>query len=268
MKQHKIINNSEIKPILLNLLKVFDTICRENGIEYSLCGGTLLGAVRHKGFIPWDDDVDVFVTRKNYDKICKIIKRYERKNDIKLLNYYKKGYFATFAKIIDTRTFSSENKRNEKLGVWMDVHIIDRMPTKKIDFYNSFIRDIKNIRYFGSNNYFKVSGNNKLIRWLKKKIKLMVRPFIKMVVRNRIDSFIKNNSGIEEISFSFGDKVSFWCNIDNLCFDNLVELDFEDLKVKCIKNYDRYLTAKYGDYMEIPNPDQRVLHDVKCCFWK
>lgn len=268
MSQRRKISNSEIKPILFNLLKVFDRICRENDIKYSLCGGTLLGAVRHKGFIPWDDDVDVFLTRENYDKFCTVFYKYKKDNNIDLLNYYRKGYYATFAKMIDTRTFSSENSRNEKLGVWMDIHIIDMMPTNNIDFYKRFIRNINEIRYFGSNNYFSTSSKNWLIVFLKRTIKKIVRPFKKRKVRKDIETFLKNNKGSKEISFSFGNKLSFWCNMENLNFDDLVNLNFEGIDVMCIKKYDKYLTAKYGDYMIIPKPEDRILHDVKTCYWK
>ena len=268
MKQHRIINNSEIKPILLNLLRVFDKICRENSIEYSLCGGTLLGAVRHKGFIPWDDDVDVFMTRENYDKFCKVFHKYKKANNVDLLNYFRRGYYATFAKMIDVRTFSSENKRNEKLGVWMDIHIIDLMPTKNVNFYTDFIKSIKEIRYYGSNDYFRVSSKNFFVATSKIIIKCFTRPFKKFKVRNKIEAFLLKNRGTEEISFSFGDKLSFWCDIDNLKFGDLINLQFEGIKVMCIRNYDYYLKHKYGDYMIIPKPEDRILHDVKTCYWK
>lgn len=268
MKQHRVISNSEIKPILLNLLKVFDKICRENDIEYSLCGGTLLGAVRHKGFIPWDDDVDVFMTRENYSKFCKVFYKYKKTNNVDLLNYFRRGYYATFAKMIDTRTFSSENKRNEKLGVWMDVHIIDLMPTKKVDFYENFIKWIKEIRYYGSNDYFQVSGKSFLTTFFKRIIKRFIRPLKKFEVRKKIETFLQKNRGKEEISFSFGDKLSFWCDINNLKFDDLINLQFEGIRVMGIRNYDRYLKHKYGDYMIMPKPEDRILHDVKVCYWK
>ena len=272
MNQNKIIDNFEIKAILLNLLKTFDNICRNYDLKYSLCGGTLLGAVRHKGFIPWDDDVDVFMKRDQYEKFCLIFKKVKKPKYFKLLNYYSHNYYATFAKLIDSRTFSTENTRNEKLGVWIDLHIIDYMPTKNIAFYGEMIEKVKEIRYFGTNNY--LPGDikehklgkcpNPLINFKKK----FVRFYKKRKIRNFIEIFIKTNRGDSEISFSFGDKVSFWCQMSNLDFDNLINLRFENLNVMCIKNYDKYLSAKYGDYMIIPSKKDRRLHDVKVCRWK
>lgn len=262
------IDNAEIKIVLLDLLKKFDDICRRNNLKYSLCGGTLLGAVRHKGFIPWDDDVDVFMLRNEYEKFCSIFGEEKKGKHIELLNYFKKGYYATFAKIVDTRTFSMENKRTERLGVWIDLHIIEKLPTKDIRFYEQIIKDVKQIRYFGSVNYLTNDSRNGFAYFLKVTKAKVARLVKKGILRKHIESFITNNQGNDEISFSFGDKVDFWCKLPNLDFEDLVELDFEDLKVMCIRNYDVYLKGKYGNYMEIPKPEDRILHDVRFCYWK
>lgn len=262
------IDNKEIKTILLDLLKEFDFICRSNNLKYSLCGGTMLGAIRHKGFIPWDDDVDVFMLREDYEKFLKVFKKSRRKKYVKTLNYFSRGYTAPFCKIVDTRTYSKENKRTEKLGVWIDLHVIDLMPTKQLDYYSSIIRSLNEIRYYGSKTYFSHNRHKPFSTALKNFIKLLVRPSKKKKERNKIEAFIKNNRGDQEISFSFGDKVAFWCNVPNLDFTNLIEVQFEDIKVYCIRNHDTYLKAKYGDYMKIPKPEERILHDVKFCYWR
>ena len=262
------IDNKEIKIILLGLLEEFDFICRSNNLKYSLCGGTMLGAIRHKGFIPWDDDVDIFMLRNEYEKFLKIFKKSRRKKYIKVLNYFSKGYTAPFCKLVDTRTYSEENKRTEKLGVWIDLHVIDLMPTKNIDFYSEIIRFLNEIRYYGSKSYFSKNSKRPISTAVKNFAKALILPYKKRKPRNKIESFIKNNHGDKEISFSFGDKVKFWCELPNLNFEDLIEVKFETLTVSCIRNYDVYLKAKYNNYMEIPKPEDRVLHDVKCCFWK
>lgn len=264
----KQIDNDEIKTVLLGLLEEFDYICRKNDLKYSLCGGTLLGAIRHKGFIPWDDDVDVFMLREEYDKFLACFKRTRHKKYIKILNYFSRGYTAPFCKIVDTRTYSEENKRTEKLGVWIDLHVIDLMPTKDISFYSGVIRSLNEIRFLGSKSYFSKDGKSPISAAIKNLIKFLIRPIKKRRERNKIESFIKNNHGDQEISFSFGDKVKFWCSIQNLNFNDLIEVNFENLKVMCLKNYDVYMKAKYGDYMSIPKPEDRILHDVRCCYWK
>ena len=267
MKSNKIIDNKEIKIILLDLLKKFDIICRQNNLKYSLCGGTLLGAVRHKGFIPWDDDVDVFMKRDEYLKFCKVVRRYQKQFHIKLLNYSNSGYYATFAKIIDTRTCAIENTRNEKIGVWIDLHVIDYVNTKNINDFAEMIKWIKEIRAFGSSSYidrFNLTPKGRRFS-LKRKINRLIK---KPILKRKIEGFLYDNSGNNEVSFSFPDKVSFWCDIPNLDFDSLIELEFEGVKLFCIRKYDSYLSAKYGNYMEIPKEKDRRLHDVGICRWK
>ena len=262
------IDNKEIKSVLLNLLEEFDFICRNNNLKYSLCGGTLLGAIRHQGFIPWDDDVDIFMLREEYEKFLNVFKRSRRKRYIKILNYFSIGYTAPFCKLVDTRTYSEENKRTEKLGVWIDLHVIDLMPTKDLNYYSEIIRSLNEIRYYGSKSYFSSNKKKPIRTAIKNVIKFVIRPFKKIKQRNIIESFIHNNHGNQEISFSFGDKVDFWCNTPNLDFNDLIDVQFENLKVSCIRSYDLYLKSKYGEYMVIPKPENRVLHDVRCCYWK
>ena len=268
MSNRKLIDNVEIKHILLCLLKEFDFICRINGLKYPLCGGTLLGAIRHKGFIPWDDDVDVFMLRNDYEMFLKKKKKTRRHKYYKVLDYFCVGYTAPFCKIIDTRTCSMENKRTERLGVWIDLHVIDLMPTKDIGFYSAIIRSLNEIRYLGSKMYFSKNARKPISTLIKNIIKIIVRPFKKIRERNKIEHFIHNNHGEQEVSFSFGDKVFFWCDAENFDFEDLIEVEFEDLNVYCIKKYDSYLRAKYGNYMAIPKPEDRIRHDIKYCYWK
>lgn len=93
----------EMKAVELGILKKFDSICKENGLEYSLAYGTMLGAIRHKGFIPWDDDIDVFMKREDYEKLLKL--KYDD-GDFEIKSYrYSKNYYFLYSKMVDKRTY-------------------------------------------------------------------------------------------------------------------------------------------------------------------
>lgn len=103
----------EMKAVELGILKKFDSICKENGLEYSLAYGTMLGAIRHKGFIPWDDDIYVFMKRKDYEKLLAL--KYDD-GDFEVKSYrYSKNYYFLYSKIVDKRTSICENWRAEKI---------------------------------------------------------------------------------------------------------------------------------------------------------
>ena len=106
----KKIEIDEQKKIMVEILEYFDKVCRENNINYSLIGGSLIGAIRHKGIIPWDDDIDVILTRENYLKIISLLEK-ENDNRFKILTQNTcNDYSFPFPKLIDKRTYVVEPK--------------------------------------------------------------------------------------------------------------------------------------------------------------
>ena len=131
---HKEIDLSEFKQIASGILYDFDSICRKHGIVYSITYGTLLGAVRHKGYIPWDDDIDIMMTRKEYNKFLSYGIGELEKNHKLLSLETTPEYESPLPKIIDTNTILHQlNHIPESidLGVYIDIFLLDKVPINK-----------------------------------------------------------------------------------------------------------------------------------------
>ena len=125
------ISLDEAKEKMLEMMCYIDKVCRENNIKYSLAYGTLIGAIRHKGFIPWDDDMDIMLTRDNYDKLIEIIK----KDDKYDLLDFDSGFILNFSKICCRNTLAIEKDKYrlkcDSIGVFVDIFPIDNLPEKE-----------------------------------------------------------------------------------------------------------------------------------------
>ena len=119
----------ELKKIELEILIYIDKVCKENGLRYSLCDGTLLGAVRHNGFIPWDDDIDIMMPRPDYDKFLDVLRHNE--NRFKILSSEQEDYYYTFSKVVDSETMLDEYMYQPiaDMGVYVDVFPLEGMPS-------------------------------------------------------------------------------------------------------------------------------------------
>lgn len=250
---------SEVKDIELGILKFIDTICRENSITYSIDGGTLLGAIRHKGFIPWDDDIDIIMLRQQYNKFIKVIE--ENTEVYYLLSCNNNdSFFYPYVKVCDSRTTLDEigvNKIN-KYGIYIDVFPIDNVPDKDIlgCIYFYFIYLLKIIIWF------KVS-----LVVPKSKLKKMGREIINIVLTpvsaNSIAKILNKVSQIYNSKTTKFAANNVWgaisCkSIPVSVFYKHITVSFENLCVSSIKDYDYYLKVLYGKYMELPPMEDRI----------
>lgn len=133
----KKLNLNEIKAVELNILKQFDQFCKNNNLRYYLAGGTLLGAIRHKGFIPWDDDIDVCMNRPDYERLLNEFPQNNDNSNLQICDIKYKNFDAPFCKIVANNT----RVRNKFLGnlanskLWIDVFPVDGLP-ENIDEVN------------------------------------------------------------------------------------------------------------------------------------
>ncbi len=242
--------------LLLDLLKQFHNICEENGLIYNIFGGTFLGAVRHKGFIPWDDDIDVTMPREDYDKFIDLMNtKYSDKYD--LFAYPKKNYIYPYAKLGMKGTVLYEDvvkPKYNKLALNMDIFPNDGYPDneKVFDKYNDYEQKIilcsYNIPY--SKNPIKA-----LYKFLRKILAKCVG--VNKYLTKQIKIISKNKIANSELMICQAAGLGAKGKLETEKYFDRVLYDFENIKVWGIKDYDIQLTRQYGDYMTLPPEDKR-----------
>lgn len=261
----KEIDINELREIQLGILDKIHAFCMERGIRYSLGGGTLLGAVRHKGYIPWDDDVDIMLPRPDYNRFLKEFDGVYP--HLKILNAFTDyGYILPFSKVIDERTVLVERVSEEvtrKNGVFVDVFPVDGLPPE--EGLDSFLGKMVNINRL---MIYTSPGDEALVRF----------PFLKTICMlfinhrktvERAEKFISSIDFVTAeyagaISGRYGHKEHMEANV----FREYSDIAFEGRTYRCISAYDAYLTKHYGDYMRLPPIEMQVRnHDFRA-WWK
>lgn len=259
---------NKIQKLELEALKEIIDICEKLSIEYFLVGGSCLGAVRHNGFIPWDDDIDVGMTRENYEKF--------------ILNapiILKKGYFLqtpynekvpyTFSKLrIDGTKFVEYSDRNVKMhhGIYVDIFPFDEAPDDEKKNIKQFNKIKRLTKLFALRNQPNRSCERKNIKW---KISNILRRFIFIILHlipykfllKKIDKLAKkyNGTGQKMITlFSYSKRLESAISKDELY--PLRPHKFENIIVKIPNDYHAYLLRQYGNYMEFPPIKDQVGH--------
>ena len=266
------IDDVELKRIELDILKYVDSFCSENSINYSLSYGTLIGAIRHKGFIPWDDDIDIMMDRENYEKFLACFSKNENKKYKLISRKTSKNYNYMFSKIVDLDTILVEKhmKKVEDMGVYIDIFPIDSIH----DDIKNAIKKVKKYRYmfykgvasnwkhfFKNNNYGFVRQLYRFVFYLASRFSNKKSYFDKI---EKKFPFVKNKKIYGCICGAYGTKELMDSNI----FSEYINIEFEKMSFKSIKNYDNYLRNIYGDYMKLPPEEKRVSHHSFDAFLK
>lgn len=252
----------EMRDIQLAILKDVHFFCQSRNINYSLSAGTLIGAVRHKGFIPWDDDIDIMMLRPDYDRF---IEEYKAKNPHFVLQTYKNddSYVFPFAKIYDNRTLLIEPSVIN--GVYIDIFPIDGIEDKEhfCVVRKEFAQLCRNLSK--ASRLYKVRGG-----W-KEHFKYYLR---KLKYPRRSETVKKMDELC--VRCSTATSLNYCCICGGLeedfyprqIFDKYISLAFEGNEFDCIEGYDTYLRSLYGDYMKLPPTEKRVSNHVYKVFWK
>lgn len=251
--------------ILLDILKYFDGVCRKHNIKYTLCGGTLIGAIRHKGFIPWDDDIDIYITREEYEKFKKVWDK--EKNDYYILtdtedpNHISGGFVP---KLYDNRTLVSDTIRGISHGLFMDIFVLDNIPdnvgriiSRMLSKYR--INLFKFDRVKGKANNMNIHFIKRLIYLLLSKVYFSIMMIILKTIRYKYRNKTKTLLPIYDIGIGIDKNI-----IPSYYFSDFILADFEGEKFPVIAKYDEQLRKYYGDYMQLPPEEERVpLHIAK-----
>ncbi len=231
---------------LLKILVAVDKVCLENNIEYTIEGGTLLGAVRHKGFIPWDDDADISMTRENYEKFVKVI---ASNSDLEIVNHLW----------IPRIAFRNVEMTTYK---FIDVFIYDKIPKNKIIavIKRYFILFLQGIMHESYKPGGKVSfGYRALLMLLWLFGRLFTQKY-KMKLYQKVSKIEGCSDSCEVTVYNdtykrvAKDRNWFVANI----FSQHIRVDFEEVTLMAVKKYDKSLRILFGDYMKLPPEEKRI----------
>ena len=248
----------DVQEKILETMKYIDKLCRENGIVYFIMGGTALGAIRHGGFIPWDDDLDIFMTPSEYEKFKKV---FESQNSDKfvLQEWRTTPNYLEYAKIrMNGTTFIEEHFKDRKdmhHGIYVDIMILHKVPMGKLSQKLTYLES-KFVTLYGlsqRNWKPKTRGQAFALKSLKfMPCKLMAKIAYKRIYKfdNRTDNFMycywitpaKFRNGLFDKSF----------------FESPVDISFEDTVLLGSKKIKEYLEYRYGDYMKLPSEEARL----------
>lgn len=243
---------------ILNILLALDRVCTEHGLRYAICGGTMIGAVRHKGFIPWDDDLDVAMPRPDYEVLIAHSREWLPEPYEFVCAENDPLYPLPFGKIQDASTTLIERRHLYYLGgCYIDIFPLDAYPD------SALMRRVQRVRYdiykkllylVHRDPYRHGHGPSS---WLP----LLVR---KLFTREELQKRIKRvmtRYDYDHCNYAASYTDCYRRILPKEIVDTFGPFEFEGCKVQGIAHYDPYLRAMYGDYMTLPSAEQRLQHN-------
>lgn len=250
----------QIQSTELEILIYFDKFCKENQLKYSLSGGTLLGAIRHKGFIPWDDDVDCMMMREDYDRLISLWN--EKADTDKYVLQYKDNapaFSQSFAKIRKNNTaFLQEGEPAGEYhnGLFIDIMPADRLPNGKIRkvlyYMNVMLYQLFTREFVPPKSGFAVKTVTSVILFLtgKNARESLRKKFLKKLTK------YNDNKNLEIISFETIDSMHRHYSPDLM--DETIDVEYEGVMLKASSKWEEILETGYGDYMQFPPKEEQV----------
>ena len=248
----------EIKQTLLNILIQFDHMCKKYNLKYSLAYGTLIGAARHSGFIPWDDDIDVVMPQDDYLKLISIeeVKNPHQRYSLHMGECEKKygeHYVYPFAKLEDNYTKMIYHHSKDTGGAFIDIFPVTGLPCDMNERKKYISKMLKLQAIIGVGDYC----SDKIASNLKSLFYFSGYRFIRnRMIKNAFQFDYFNCDYVAQSIWSFGEREIF----KNDLFENLIDISFEGYNFKAFANYDEILKQLYGDWRKLPPQEQRISH--------
>lgn len=256
-----------LKAELVETFKVVIEFFNEHNLKWWVCGGTMLGAIRHNNIIPWDDDIDLMMPREDFNKLLTLKSQLAKPYELK--SPHDEGYFKCTTKICNTSTTLWERQRDpSSMGVFIDIFPLDSFDLTFEQYCEQHVLFKKKMRQFElSKSRYSLSEMLSNIRENRKGALLdgvlsLFYPFAKS--ENYRNSFLAVeqmfNQGSGKYTASptgaYGTREFY----ESEWFEDTIQVDFADFKVNVPKGYDSYLKVMYGDYMQLPPEEKRVTH--------
>lgn len=264
----KELSSLDLKKIELEMLLEISAYCETHKLRYFLACGTALGAVRHDGFIPWDDDVDIALPRPDY---VKFVESYKSEKYEVIDIRFDKTYPYAFAKVSDKSTILIENlAKPYPMGVYIDVFPIDGMPEdekKRQKFMKKIDWDTRLLSWKRISTHKKVGVTHKIYQIV---AKTLLSPFPISFFVNKLDKNVQRYSYENSVYAGHLVTKALWGNDTKPkdLFESSVKHKFETAELCIPKDYDKYLTLEYGDYMKLPPKEKQIARHDFVVYWK
>lgn len=258
MNMERDITLRKVQKVELGILDIVHKVCVENQLKYSLAYGTLIGAIRHQGFIPWDDDIDICMPREDYEKFLEIWPKYKFEDYILQNIETDEDFTQNFTKIRKNHTTFLQLKEEQykyHKGFFIDIFPGDRVPDSKLKRQFQFFNIAVNLLYCRK---FKSGSSSKTISIVENILFLFPKSLQKKY-RKVAENIIKKYNFNSDLQYVFANTIAcakryYPSNI----FENLILADFEGGRYYVFGDYDTWLKIEYGDYMQLPLENERV----------